>query len=145
MRETDLIVVVNHRRKVQHNQPVIPVTILPDKGDDAVVCVIHVDPLEPLRRVVELMQRRLLAVETVQITHQKFYATMHLPLQQVPVDGMVMIPLAPLPELPTHKEQFLARMAEHPGIEKPEIGKLLPVITRHLGEQSSLQMNHLIM
>ena len=50
----------------------------------------------------------------------------------------------PLAELAPHEEQLLARMTVHPGIEHPEIGKLLPLVAWHLIEKRSFPMDNLV-
>src|SRR5919201_2020434 len=49
------------------------------------------------------------------------------------VIGIVkVVPFVPLTEFATHEEQFLAGLAAHPGVEHPQVGKLLPFVSRHL-------------
>src|ERR1700737_3619019 len=66
-------------------------------------------------------------------------------LEQVPVKALVVVPLRPLPEFATHKEQFLAGVSVHPGVEHSEIRKLLPGVSRHLVDKRSLAMNDFVM
>ena len=69
---------------------------------------------------------------------------MGLMLEKVPVDAARVIPLAPLSDLATLEEKLLARMCPHPTQEHPEVGCLLPVVARHLVQQRSLAMHHLV-
>src|SRR5262252_4990051 len=62
----------------------------------------------------------------------------------MPVDAGLVVPLAPLSNLATHKEQLLSRLSVHISKEETQVGKFLPVISRHLPYQGALSMNHLI-
>ena len=64
--------------------------------------------------------------------------------QQVPVQGVLVVPLVPLAELAAHHQQLLARMGEHVGVEGPHAGVLLLVGARHLVDEGALHVHHLI-
>src|SRR5437660_12269892 len=55
-----------------------------------------------------------------------------------------MIPLAPLPELASHKEELFPRMPKHPGVKHPQIGELLPDVARHFGKQRAFAMDNFV-
>src|SRR5574341_647361 len=56
-----------------------------------------------------------------------------------------MVPLPPLPELSPHEEHFLTWMPVHIAQQSPKVCEPLPLIPRHLIEQGTLPMDHLIM
>ena len=66
------------------------------------------------------------------------------PLEQVPVDRLVVLPLAPLGELVAHEEELLAGVAEHVAVEQAEVGELLPDVARHLVDQRALAVDDLV-
>src|SRR5678816_191139 len=63
----------------------------------------------------------------------------------MPVEGLIVIPLLPLAEFASHKEQFLPGMRIHPRVKHPQIGEFLPEVARHLLEQRPFAVHHLIM
>ncbi len=62
-------------------------------------------------------------------------ATMGIVLQQVPLQAVGFAPFVTLGELLTHEEEFLAGVGVLIGVEKAEIGKLLPHVTGHFVEE----------
>ena len=60
------------------------------------------------------------------------------------MQALVEVPLLPLPKFAPHEKQLLAGVAPHVGIEEPQVGELLPDIARHLIEQRSLAVHHLV-
>src|SRR5579864_1504466 len=55
-----------------------------------------------------------------------------------------MIPFVPLTELATHEKQLLAGLPIHPRVKHSEIGKFLPLVTRHLRNQRAFAVYHFI-
>ena len=55
-------------------------------------------------------------------------------IKYIPVENLGTIPFLPLAEFTTHEQQFLSRVAEHVGIQGPQVGKTLPLVTGHLVE-----------
>ena len=55
-----------------------------------------------------------------------------------------MVPFALLGEFAAHKEQFLAGVAKHEAEIRPQVGKLLPAVTGHLGQQRTLAMHNFV-
>ena len=104
----------------------------------------EVNPLESLGAVIEGEEGRFRTVDFVQPLHKPLHPGMGLMLQQVPVDALVVIPFAPLPDLASLEEELLAGVRPHPAQEHPQVGSLLPVITRHLVHQRSLSVDDLV-
>ncbi|EGH18241.1 multidrug efflux transporter, partial [Pseudomonas savastanoi pv. glycinea str. race 4] len=83
----------------------------------------QLSPLEATRKSMDeitsaligiaLVQRLFLTIEAIQIADQILYANVVGVLHQVPVQLLVMIPLAPLAELAPHEQQLLARVRPH--------------------------------
>ena len=61
--------------------------------DDSGVHILAVDPLEPARVKVELVERRFRAVETVEVGDPLLQSLMRRVLEQVPVEAIVMRPI----------------------------------------------------
>ncbi len=109
------------------------------------VGVVAVHPLETGTVEVVDMQRRTLTVESVEIRDQPQHTRMRLVWCLFPGQALGIVPLLPLTKLVPHKQQFLARMGKLPAIQRPQIGKLLPIITRHPARHRALAVDHLIM
>ena len=67
---------------------------------------------------------------------------MGLVLQQVPVQGVLVVPLVPLADLGPHKGELLAGVGEHIGVEGPDAGELLRVVPGHLAQEGALHVDH---
>src|SRR3977135_1519656 len=106
--------------------------------------IAKVDPLETGPVVIELVERRFLAVEPVQVLHEALEPRVRLELAEMPLYAGVMVPLIPLSELPAHEQHFLTGMPIHEAIEGSEIGKALPFVPGHFVEQRPLSMHHFI-
>ncbi len=64
--------------------------------------------------------------------------------EAVPVQAAVMVPLGFLCELGAHEEQLFTGVREHPSVEHPEIGELLPVIPRHFFDERAFAVNDFV-
>ena len=64
--------------------------------------------------------------------------------QQLPVQGPVVAPLRPRPELVPHEQQLLPRVGEHEGVERPQVGELPPLVPGHLGHHGCLPVHDLV-
>ena len=62
----------------------------------------------------------------------------------MPVETTVVVPFSPLSEFAPHEEQFAARMRVHPGVEQPEVGKLLPFVPRHFVNEGAFTVDDLV-
>src|SRR3954470_21369151 len=65
-------------------------------------------------------------------------------LKQMPIKTLIVVPFVPLPEFAAHEQQLLARMPVHPGVEHPEVRKLLPLLARHFADHRLLSVNDLV-
>ena len=65
-------------------------------------------------------------------------------LKQVPVQGILVVPLVPLAQLSPHEGELLARVGHHVGVEGPDAGEFLGVVAGHLAEEGALHVDHLV-
>ena len=70
--------------------------------------------------------------------------TVLLPVQAIPIDGGVVIPLAPLGQLVAHEGELLAWVSPLIGEHRTHAGQLLPVIARHLAVQGTLAVHDFV-
>src|SRR5262245_54398702 len=112
--------------------------------EDAAFGVMHDEPFEPGIFAIELVQRRHCPVEAVEITHQRLDAGVPWIVEKVPIERMVMSPFALLGELAAHEQELLAGVTEHEAIICAQIGKALPLVTRHAAEKRTLAVDDLI-
>ena len=66
-------------------------------------------------------------------------------VEQVPVEAVVVVPLARLAELAAHEHQLLARMRVHEPVERAQGRRLLPVVAGDLGEHRAFAVHHFVM
>ena len=85
------------------------------------------------------------AVEPVEIAHQRLNAGMPRAVEQVPVERMVMPPFVFLAELVAHEQQLLAGMTEHEAVIGAQIGEALPFVAGHAAEDRALAVHDLVM
>src|SRR6266567_457489 len=76
--------------------------------------------------------------------HQATQTIVRRKTNELPVKASVVIPFVPLPEFAAHEEQLFARMPVHPRQKHSEIGKLLPFVAWHFGQQRTLAVHHFI-
>src|SRR5215469_18654932 len=90
------------------------------------------------------MQRRLLAVQPVQVAQPEPDSGMRRLSRIVPLERVIVVPLPPLPEFAAHEKQLLAGLSIHPAIEQAQVGELLPVVAGHPAQQRSLAVYDLV-
>ena len=104
----------------------------------------HDQPLESGGLAVELVQGRHASVEPVEIADQRLDAGMQRPLEQMPVERMVVPPFVLLAELTAHEQELLAGMAEHEAVIGAQVGEALPLVARHAAEDRALAVHDLV-
>ena len=82
---------------------------LAQESKDALLGVVHFQPLETLAAEVNLVEGRLGPVEAVQILHAPAERAVWLSLQRPPLQAGLVAPLALLAQLAAHEQQLLAR------------------------------------
>lgn len=145
-RDADAVMVARHWREVaQADDDSLRTVCLSKVGDDGVVGVAEINPLKSAPVKVDLVQRRLLAIDSVQVADQTLQPTVGLILAEMPIQAGVMVPFPPLAELSAHEQHFFAGVAVHIAIEQPEVRKPLPDIAGHFVEQRSFAVHHFVM
>ncbi len=144
VRYSDAVVLAHDGRKVADDQRDLAGTILAQESNDASLGVAMVYPLEPLRGEVELEQGRRFPVKLIEVANPFLHPRMEGVLQDVPLEALIVLPFAPLTELRAHEEELLARMSPHVAVQQPQVRKLLPLVPRHLADQRTLAVHHLI-
>src|SRR5262245_64307157 len=106
-----------------------------EKDDHGIGCIAKVDPLETSPLVIEFVQRRFLAIETVKVSYQPLNSRVPIEITEMPFQTGVVAPLTPLSDFSSHEQHFFARVPVHKAIERTEVGKALPVVTGHFLDQ----------
>src|SRR5690606_8666610 len=110
VRHPDPIVVTRHRREVAGGDDSrCRRSRTPHQHHHALLGVAGVDPREAGWIAVQFMKRRVGAYEMIEIAYPALHALMPGVGQEMPVEALVVIPLAPLAELPSHEQQLLPR------------------------------------
>ena len=123
-------------RHVRNNQDgLIAARRRSDKRNHAHVRIGWIDPVKSTRLVVSLEQRGTCSVDPVEVSHQDSQALVPLILQQRPIQLAIVIPLPDLSELVPHEIHLFAGVCVHIRIVEPQVGKLLPLVPWHFGEQ----------
>ena len=113
--------------------------------DYALVGVVRVDPVEALRRVRVLPQRRLRLVERVQGRGVALLVGVALVLlRQEVLDALVVAPLDELAKLVAHEVELAARVRHLVQGKRAHARELAPVVARHPGDERALAVDHLV-
>ena len=136
-----------HRREVAHHERRCAAFVagVTQERDHAVGRIAAVDPRETRRIEVLCVQRRRARERAVEIAHPCLQPGVHRVGGQVPVEALVVIPLAPLAEFTAHEQQLLARVRPHVAQQAAEVGEALPVVARHLADQRALAVYDFVM
>jgi hypothetical protein len=103
-------------------------------GKDRLLGGTGLDPFEAASLAVELVKRRVGAVEAVEIAHQGLHAGVAALVEQVPVEAAAVAPLVDLRELLPHEQQLFAWMAPHESEVGAQVSEALGLAARHLGQ-----------
>jgi len=134
-----------HRGEVAHHHQSAALFVPAHEGHGVGLVVVGLNPREALPGEIQLPQLFVLQVEGVGRLEKGLGLPVFLVGQQVPVQGLLKMPLVPLAELAAHHQQLLPRVGEHVGVKRPHAGKLLGIGPRHLVEKRALHMHHLVM
>src|SRR5690606_26041008 len=116
-----------------------------DEADDALLGIVGVDPLEAFASAVAIMERGELAVDAVELADEELDpAVGRAGRAEVPIEALVVVPLAPLAELAAHEEQLLGGLEPLVGEKEAEVGELLPLVAGHAREEGALEVNDLV-
>lgn len=143
--DAEAVAFANDRGGVEDDHDeVVRVFAAADESKDAVVRVVGVDPFETVPIEIDLMQSGFGRVEMVQVTEEKLNAAMRGELKDVPFEAMGFGPFRALGELLAHEEKLFAGVRVLIGVEKPEIGELLPGIAGHFVEKGILAVHYFV-
>src|SRR5690348_10473159 len=109
-----------------------------------VFMVVHLDPLEARGLAIAAVQGGRIAIGAVEVADQVLDAAVFRLLEQVPIEAVVMVPLAVLRELAAHEQQLLAWVRPHESEVRAQVGESLPAVPRHLAEQRTLAVHDLV-
>src|SRR6266404_7670462 len=111
---SDAVRFTGYRSEIAHYENrIFRALSLAQQRDHAGRSIVTIDPLEPSRIVIQLVQRWLTPINAIQLLHPVLHAIVHAELQNVPLQAHVVSPLTDLPEFVTHEKQLLARLREH--------------------------------
>lgn len=122
----------------------MPLPVPAQEHQHVVVVVVGHQPLEAVPVPVVLPQTAVAAVQPVQLADTLVGGAAGRVVQQVPVQLALKRPLVPLTQLRAHKQQLLAGVTQHIGVEPPDARQLPPVVAGHLAPQAALHMHHLV-
>ena len=111
---------------------------------DAVLAVVAVNPLESGRIEVDLVQRMLGPVDAVQILDELPQALVQRLIQRMPIQAVIVVPLARLSELAAHEHELLAGVRVHEAVQRAKRRGLLPVVARDFAEHGAFAMDDLV-
>ena len=142
-----LELVVYHGSEVaDKEQGLVFLLRLAQEDGDVLRRVVTLDPLKAVGMEIHLAEGRILLIHLIQRLHIFLHLAVDGILQKSPLQLLILIPLVHLAEFLAHEQQFLARMAQHKAVGRPQVGKLLLVgRTRHLVHQGSLAVHHFVM
>ena len=133
------------RRKITDDDShVFFVESLAEEGNDAVVPVVATDPGESRPVAIFLPEFGMGCVEPVQFLYVVVQFMMHVIIEEMPVQAVIVFPFDELAEFAAHKQVF-TRMRHPVAIKGPEAGKFLPVIVRHLVQERPFAVDDFIM
>src|SRR5581483_9017251 len=122
----DAVVVARLRREIDGDEATrFRIGAFAQPGKDALVGIVGDQPLEAAGVAVELVQRRQLTINPVEIANEPLHTRMRRIVEQVPRQALLVVPFAVLAELAAHEQKLLAGMPEHEGVVGAQIGEAL--------------------
>ncbi len=114
LRHADTILQPWNRRKIaDHDDTLLRRPAMAQQANDTGIDILAVNPFEPARIEVKLVERRFCTIETVEVGDPLLQALMGWVLEEVPIKAVVMRPFAPLADLASHENEFLGRLRIH--------------------------------
>src|SRR5438093_8827224 len=80
------VIVAHDWSRVHYEGDKVAVAGFSQKRDDAVICVVKIDPIKSFVDIVELPQGRLVFVNVIQMLHQPTEAVVPRKIEQLPVE-----------------------------------------------------------
>src|SRR5882672_3806219 len=145
VRNTKTITAADDRRGVDDgDDEIFGIFSAADKGEHTVVRIVGINPFETMPVKFDLMEGGLGGIEVIEVSDELLDAAMRVVLEQVPVQAVRFGPFAALGKFLAHEEEFLAGMGVLIGVEKTEIGELLPHVAGHLVEERIFSVDDFI-
>ena len=120
------------RREVEYAQNHIAVVVFTYKAYDRVVRVVAPDPFKAGVVMVNFPEGRVVFVNVVQFLHHGEKLAVAVPADEVPVERLLFVPFAELPEFVAHEVELFAWVRVLESVGEAEVCELLPVVSRHL-------------
>src|SRR5260370_42311634 len=115
-----------------------------EKGKNAVVRVVGVNPFETMPIKIDFMKGRFRRIEVVEVGDELLNAAVRIPLERVPIEAASFAPLLTLSDFLAHEEELFARVSALVGVQQAEIGELLPHVAGHFVEKRALSVNDFV-
>ena len=129
-----------------HEEGLLRLVGLSNEHHHGLLLVGAVDPLEAVRDVILLPERRMCPVDSIEIPYEVLDALVYRVLEEIPLELLVLGPLVILREVLAHEEKLLARMRPEVAIRGTKILRLLlEGLARHLPEHRALAVHDLVM
>ena len=129
-----------------HEEGLLRLVGLSNEHHHGLLMVGAVDPLEAVRDVILLPERRMCPVDSIEIPYEVLDALVYRVLEEIPLELLVLGPLVILREVLAHEEKLLARMRPEVAIRGTKILRLLlEGLARHLPEHRALAVHDLVM
>ena len=145
IRHADPVVLSADRHEIADRDDLIAAVVNAAECDHALPVIVIGDPAEALPRVVVFPERRRLAVEPVECLGKFQQRSVIRIIQHEPLEPCLEIPLSPLAELLSHKEQLLAGMREHIAQECAVGREFLLIVPGHLLDHRTFAVHDLVM
>src|SRR5262249_47149368 len=116
----------------------------PNETNDTGFAVITIDPFEPRRIQILLVQRGFAPIEPIQFRNPPLGAVMPVVFGLIPVQTPIMRPFRPLTEFANHEQQLLRWLGKHVSEEEAQVGEFLPIISRHLAQKRPFTIDHFV-
>lgn len=116
-----------------------------DERENAAIGVIAINPFESVPIEIDLVKSGFAREQPVEIGDQMLNATVKIILKEMPLETDGLAPLGALAEFLAHEKKFLSWVSVLIGIEKAEIGELLPHVAGHFVEERMFSVDDLVM
>ena len=131
-RGSQAIILANDWRKVEYAKDHVAVVIFTYKAYDGIVRVVAPNPFETSVIVVDFPKRGVFLVDVVQDLHHLQHFAVAIPADEVPVERLLLVPFAELPEFVAHEVELLAGVCVLESVGESQVCELLPVVAGHL-------------
>src|SRR5262249_4724714 len=126
-RNADDVPFADDRSGVENDyDDVIGIAAGAEEGEDAVVAVVAVDPLEAVPVEIDLVEGGFGGDQVIQVANELLNASVGAELEKMPVEAAGFTPFVALSEFLAHEEKLLSGMRVLKSEEQAQVGELLP-------------------